>query len=164
MVSRAVGVQSPGISMKGTFMKLEDIAKEAEIDLSLLPIQTSQVWFPLDAKGRPMPSGWALTETGSSYQKPSLWQIGKPPPDEASFSILAMFSSDAEVRVYASGPANKAPRRYTLSKTAPLIGVERMAPDVFSSEIEEEWQGLKGEEDPQGGVDEGVQGVGGQVK
>lgn len=131
-------------------MKTEEIAKEAEIDPTLLAVQRVQVWYPVNEEGMPVPAQWFADENGGPpvcLPKPSVWTVGKVVPGEKDLVVLGLFSDSSEIRVYAVSMANKSPRRYTLSKTSPLIGVEFMTADLIKAEVIEEMQAQIGDSD-----------------
>jgi hypothetical protein len=131
-------------------MKTEDILKEAEIDPTLLAVQRVQVWYPLNEDGMPTPPQWFADEGGgppTCLPKPSVWTVGRAVPGEKDTVVLGLFSDSNEIRVYAVSTAGKSPRRYTLSKNAPLIGVEFMTSDLIKAEVLEEIQAQMGDDE-----------------
>jgi hypothetical protein len=156
MVSRTGEFRAPAFFQSGNqrekLMKTEEIAKEAEIDSTLLAVQRVQVWYPLNEEGMPVPAQWFADEKGGPpvcLPKPSVWTVGKVVPGEKDLVVLGLFSDSSEIRVYAVSVANKSPRRYTLSKTSPLIGVEFMSAELIKAEVLEEMQAQMGDDDAQ---------------
>lgn len=113
------------------------VEASAGVSLGDVPILTKYLWFPTPQSGGTLPT---IIEMGSSD--------GAEPaeiPVKPGFIVFGMFQDTDEIRVYALAKATKdangrpnPPHRLSLSKHAPIIGVEIMALEVFIDEVANE--------------------------
>lgn len=75
------------------------------------------------------------------------WEWGKPSPINATYTVIAMFKGEREIRAYGV-PTKKGPYVcYLLSTEAPTYSVESMSLEVFKSEVADELSELAAEMD-----------------
>lgn len=107
------------------------IEKMADVKLGDVPILTKFLWFPT-----PQTAG----------KTPTIFEMGPDDiPLKPGYLHFAMFQDSEEVRIYGiareikdeEGRPNP-PLRLTLSKHAPLCGVEIMALPIFVNEVADE--------------------------
>lgn len=133
--------------------KIDNLAKAA---IELLPITQFYCWYPrrtaqdvglllgLTDTNKDMPADERASRGQELVQslEPTIMQVGKPMPLNSALTVFAIFQSDGEVRVYATGTAFT---RYSMSKFSPIFGVELMRDeDTFCREVAEEWDALAG--------------------
>jgi hypothetical protein len=125
---------------------LQAILEGVEGDIDDLPKGASAVWYPTTTDAR------------------TTFRVGEFVPFDPYSRVVGIFHNDDVIRVYtlpAAAPTprpqawiDRAPMRYTLSRTAPTYAVDTMNLDAFAAETIKEWNALVDDEEGPNADDE----------